>query len=142
MMDNHSRNRAPSAHRLVATSETGAKLCTADKSLGQTDPVEWAVALIESETARLRGNGFGGLNAVLGTQGLALDAIFMRLTREAVEGHAVGYRALGLALRAQSQSRATLVTLVSRAKPRPPAQAHRSIKNSDDQSAASGNSPA
>jgi hypothetical protein len=139
-MNNHSRNRDPSEHCLVRTSETGAKPGTADKSLGQTDPVEWAVALIESETARLRSNGFGGLNTVLGTQGLALDAMFMQLTREAVEGDGIGYQAIGLALRAQSQSRATLVTLVSRAKPRPAAHAYRARKNLDEQTAANGDS--
>jgi hypothetical protein len=126
--------------RLVASSETGARLCTAGKSVAQTDVVEWAIATIESEAARLRGNGFSVLNAVLGTQGLALDAMFTQLTREAVDGNTVRYQSLVLALRAQSQSRISLVTLVSRAKSRPLARARRSRKNFDDQSAANGNS--
>ena len=140
MIDNDNRNRDLSEHRLLGTSETGVKLCTADKSLGQADIVDWAIAMIEAEAARLQGNDFSPLNSVLCTQGLALDAMFAKLVREAVEGHAIAYQALGLALWAQSQSRATLVTLVSRAKLRPAAQAHRSRKNLDEQTAANGDS--
>ena len=74
--------------------------------------------MIEAEAARLRGAGFSALNEVLGKQGLALDAIFTQLTRETVEGYAGGYQALHLALRAHSQSRATLVSLVPHARGR------------------------
>ena len=137
MTENH--NRSSLGNSAVSASDTGAKP-SAGESVGQADPVEWAIALIESETARLRRNDFTALNEVLGTQGLALDAMFTQLTREPAGGHAAGYQALGLALRAQLRSRVTLVTLVSCAKPRPAAQAHSARKDFDEQSAANADS--
>ena len=103
----------------------------------QTDPVERMIAIIESEAARLRGNDFSALNAVLAAQGLALDTIFTQLAREGAEDNMLVHQLLRLALRAQSQSRTTLGSLRSFTGPRPPRL--RSERNFDEQSDANGN---
>jgi hypothetical protein len=125
---------------VVAAIEAGAKLRRPSESDAQIDPVSATLAMIESEGARLRGYDFSALNAVLGTQALALDTIFTQLVREAVEnGGLVGRHDLRLALKAQAQSRATLDSLVTHAR-RQQNRAQPSEKNFDEQSAANGNS--
>ncbi len=135
-------NRIPPRRHLeacvVAAIETGEKLRRPQESVAQTDPVERTVAMIESEAARLRGNDFSALNAVLAGQALALDTIFTQLTREAVEDSVLTREVLRLALKAQSQSRTTLDSLVSFVRPRAPHP--RSERNFDEQTAANGKS--
>jgi hypothetical protein len=87
----------------------------------------------------LRGNDFSALNAVLAGQALALDTIFTQLAREAVEDNILVQQVLRLALKAQSQSRATVDSLVSIARPR--ARPRRSQRNFDEQTIADGNYP-
>jgi xanthine/CO dehydrogenase XdhC/CoxF family maturation factor len=88
--------------------------------------------------ARIRGNDLSALYAVLGSQALALDTIFAELVKKAVADDIVLYDALSLALKAQSQSRAALDSLVAVSRPR--ALATRPNGNFDEQTAANGNS--
>jgi hypothetical protein len=125
---------------VVAAIETGARLRGPEPNSAQTDPVERTIAIVESEAARLRGNDFSALNAVLAGQALALDTIFTQLVREAVDDNILVREVLRLALRAQSQSRATLHSLVSSA--RPCVRPSRSKGNFDEQTIANGNNPA
>ena len=125
---------------VVAAIEAGAKLRGTEDVGARTDPVERIIAIIESEAARLRGNDLSALNAVLAGQALALDTIFAKLAREAVEDDIVRRHTLALALKAQSQSRATLGSLVSFVRPRTAARPRRSKENSDEQTIAGGKS--
>jgi len=125
---------------VVAAIETGAKLRGPEPGGAQTDPVERMIAIIESEAARLRGNDFSALNAVLAAQGLALDTIFTQLAREGAEDNILVHQVFRLALRAQSQSRTTLYSVRSFARPRPPRL--RSKRIFDEQTIANGKSPA
>ena len=125
---------------VVAAIETGARLRGPQESSAQTDPVERTIAIVESEAARLRGNDFSALNAVLAGQALALDTIFTQLAREAVEDNILVHQVLRLALKAQSQSRTTLDSLRSFAGPR--ARPLRSERNLDEQTIANGKAPA
>ena len=133
-----------SKHRLeesvVAAFETGARVRGPQESETHSDPIERTIAIIESEAARLRGNDFSALNAVLAGQALALDTIFGQLAREAVVRDIIRQETLRLALKAQAQSRATLSTLVTVARPRVPSR--RSEKNFDEQTIANRNQPA
>jgi hypothetical protein len=124
---------------VVAAIETGASFRGPEAGSGQTGPVERLIAIIESEAARLRGNDFSALNSVLAGQALALDTMFAQLARESVEDNVLDHQVMRLALRAQSQSRATLDSLVSVARPR--AHPKRSQKNFDEQTVANRNSP-
>ena len=124
---------------VVAAFETGARLRQSQDGPVQPDPVDRLVGMIESEAARIRGNDLSALNAVLGSQALALDTIFAELAKRAVKDDIVLYDALRLALKAQSQSRAALDSLVTVARPR--ALPRRSNKNFDEQTSANGNSP-
>ena len=124
---------------VVAAIDTGARLRGPEPGGAQTDPVERTIAIIESEAARLRGNDFSALNAVLAGQALALDTIFTQLAKEAVEDNVVGYQLLRLALKAQMQSRTTLDSLRSVAGPRTP-RLHPE-RNFDEQTIANGKGP-
>ncbi len=124
---------------VVAAFETGTRLRQSQDGGALADQVDRLVGMIESEAARIRGNDLSALNAVLGSQALALDTIFAELTKKAVKDGIVLYDALRLALKAQSQSRATLDSLVTVARPR--ALPKLSNKNFDEQTAANGNSP-
>jgi hypothetical protein len=88
-----------------AAIETGARLRGPEEEAAPTDPVERTIAIIESEAARLRGNDFSALNAVLAGQALALDTIFTQLARKAIDDNILEHQVLRLALKAQSQSR-------------------------------------
>jgi hypothetical protein len=124
---------------VVAALETGAKFRGPEASSEQTDPVERLIAIIESEAARLRGNDFSALNSVLAGQALALDTMFAQLARESVENNVLDHQVMRLALRAQSQSRTTLDSLLSVARPR--AHPKRAQKNFDEQTVANRNRP-
>ena len=124
--------------RIVAAIETGTRLRQSQDSFALADPVDRLVGMVESEAARIRGNDLSALNAVLGSQALALDTIFAELAKKAVANDIIFYDALRLALKAQSQSRAALDSLVTVARPRSLPQ--RSSKNFDEQTAANGNS--
>ena len=136
MNEKHSEPRSRLEDCVVAAIETGARLRGPEPSGAQTDPVERTIAIIESEAARLRGNDFSALNAVLAGQALALDTIFTQLAREAVEDNILTYQVLRLALKAQSQSRTTLDSLRYVAGPRAPHL--RPKRNFDEQTDASG----
>ena len=138
MTDNYLQPRSHLEDCVVAAIETGAKLRGPEESGAQTDPVERTIAIIQSEAARLRGNDFSALNPVLAGQALALDTIFTQLAREAVKDDILLQQTLRLALRAQSQSRATLDSLISFAGPRP--RSRRSERNFDGQTIANGKS--
>jgi hypothetical protein len=139
-MSYNNRERMRVADSVIAAIETGAKFRRPHESEAETDPVGRIVAMVESEAARLRGNDFSALNAVLGNQALALDTIFTLLAKEAVEDDIVRHQSLRLALRAQSQSRSTLDSLVAIARPRA-TRPHRAEKNSDEQNAANTDRP-
>lgn len=125
--------------RIVAAIETATKLRGSLESSEQADPVDRLIGMIESEVARIRGNDLSALNAVLGSQALALDTIFAELAKKAVADDIVLYDALRLALKAQAQSRAALHSIVTVARPR--ALPQRSHGNFDEQPAANGNNP-
>ena len=103
------------------------------------DLVERTVAIVQSEVARLRGNDFSTLNEVLAGQALALDTIFSQLARDAVETNYLCSKTMQLALKAQAQSRTTLHSLVSFARPGPAPRW--SDKNLDEQTGGNGNPP-
>ena len=136
MTDTHNQQRSRLEDCVVAAIETGATLRGPEENSAQTDPVERTIAVIQSEAARLRGNDFSALNAVLAGQALALDTIFTQLARGAVKDNILLKQVLCLALKAQSQSRATLDSLVTFA--RPQAQSRRSKRNFDEQTIANG----
>jgi hypothetical protein len=131
----------PLEDRIVAAIQTGAKFRGSLEQSQSTDSVDSLIAMIESEAARIRGNDLSALNTVLGSQALALDTIFVELAKKAVRDDIVFDHYLRLALKAQSQSRAALDSLVAVARPRG-AVARRAQKdgNFDEQSAANGNS--
>lgn len=139
MMENDGKQRSRLEDCVVAAIETGARLRGPEQSSAQADPVERTIAIIESDAARLRGNDLSALNAVLAGQALALDTIFTQLAREAVEENILARDVLRLALKAQSQSRATLDSLVSFVGPR--ARPRRTERNFDEQTIANGNYP-
>lgn len=138
MTEHHSHQRRYLEDCVVAAIEAGEKLRRPHENGPQTDPVEHTIAMVESEAARLRGNDFSALNAVLGSQALALDTIFTQLLRKAVDQNVLGRDVLRLALKAQSQSRATFNSLVSVARPRAAQPPRRTIKFGD-QTDANGN---
>jgi hypothetical protein len=138
MTDDHHQQHSRLEDCVVAAIETGDTLRGPDETSAQTDPVERTIAVIRSEAARLRGNDFSALNAVLAGQALALDTIFTQLARRAVRDNILFDQVLRLALKAQSQSRATLDSLVTVARPR--AQSRRPERNFDEQTIANGKS--
>ena len=138
MMENDSQPRRHLKDSIVAAVETGANFRGPEPGSAQTGPVERLMAIIESEAARLRGHDFSVLNSVLAGQALALDTMFAQLARESVEDNALDHPVMRLALKAQSQSRATLDSLV--AVSRPLAYPKRAHKNFDEQTVANGNS--
>jgi len=139
MNENHSKARNRLEDCVVAAIDTGARLRGPQESSPRNDPVERTIAIIESEAARLRGNDFSALNAVLASQALALDTIFTQFAREAVEDNILAHHVLRLPLKAQSQSRSALDSLASFA--RPGALSRRSERNFDEQTGANGNHP-
>ena len=139
MNEKQSEPRSRLEDCVVAAIDTGARLRGPQESSPRTDPVERTIAIIESEAARLRGNDFSALNAVLAGQALALDTIFTQLAREAVEDNILAREVLRLALKAQSQSRSALDSLASFARPR--VLSRRSERNFDEQTVANGNHP-
>jgi hypothetical protein len=124
---------------VLAAFDTGATLRGPHDPDEDPDPVERTVAIVQSEVARLRGNDFSTLNEVLAGQALALDTIFSQLARDAVEGNVLCNNTMQLALKAQAQSRTTLNSLVSFARPGPAPR--RSEKKFDEQSGGNGNYP-
>ena len=90
----------------------------ADARTGQRYVVERAAAIIEAEVARLNANDFTALEALCASHVLALDAIFNHAARESARSKTLSNPSIGLALRAQSQCRMTLKTLLSLAAPK------------------------
>jgi hypothetical protein len=124
---------------IVAAFDTGATLRGPHEPNEDPDPVERTVAIVQSEVARLRGNDLSTLNEVLAGQALALDTIFSQLARDSVEDNVLCYKTMQLALKAQAQSRTTLNSLVSFARPGPAPR--RSDRNLDEQTGGNGNYP-
>src|SRR5688500_3811419 len=116
MTENHDPASSRLQDSVVAALESGARLRGPEMG-AQTDPVERLIAIVESEAARLRGQDFSVFNEVLAGQALALDTIFAQLAREAAADKTLLRQVMVLALKAQSQSRATLHSLVSFARP-------------------------
>lgn len=105
-----------------------------------SDAIECLIAdVIDPEAARSRGDDPNRLDRLLAGQAVALDLIFTRLAMESAARDTRLPAVLGLALRAQSQSRATLNTLASLAGPR--GTPKRSQRNFDEQSVANGKKP-
>ena len=125
--------------RIVAAFETGARLRRPEPSASPADPVDELMEMIESEAARIRGNDLSALGPILGNQALALDTIFAELAKKAAVNDLLLYEPLRLALKAQSQSRAALDSLVAVARPR--ASRAKAEKISGEQTAANANRP-
>jgi hypothetical protein len=116
------------------------------------DAVEQTVATIEAESARIKAHDLSAVEAVFTSQALALDTLFIQLARGAHYDQALWPEPLRLALKAQSQSRATPSTLLSLINSRSAAARGRATKpvlrslgeggNSDEQTIADGNSHA
>ena len=145
MRKTYRRQRSPSEDCVVAALEMGARIRRPDDgtspSGGETDAVDRAIAWIEAEASRISADDIGTANAVLAGQAVALDTLFTQLTREGVENNVLCHEPLHLALRAQSQCRATLTSLISLSPPSA-ARLARRTKNSRDQTIESGNSRA
>ena len=77
------------------------------------DPIDRTVAIIESVAAKIEAEDLGALKSVFVSQALALDVMFTSLARETTHDD------LRLALRAQSQCRATLKSLIALKTPGP-----------------------
>src|SRR6185503_4719621 len=73
-----------------------ARVIAHHRDLWRLDPVERLVDMIQSEAARIRGNDLSALNAVLGSQALALDTIFAELVMKCGRERHVLYDALRL----------------------------------------------
>jgi hypothetical protein len=135
------KNPCRAEDRIVAAIETGTRLRRPDPSASPADPIDGLMDMIESEGARIRGNDLSALSAILGHQALALDTIFAEVAKKSVAGDIVLYDPLRLALKAQSQSRAALDSLVAVARPRTATLRAKAEQISGEQSAANGNSP-
>ena len=129
---------------VFAALETGARLRGREASTCASgdadDAVEQTIATIEAESARIKAHDLSAVEAVFTSQALALDTLFIQLARGAHYDHELWAEPLRLALKAQSQSRATLSALLSLIHPRSKAAAAGS-RNSSEQTDANGNYP-
>jgi hypothetical protein len=127
---------------VFAALETSARLRGRDtaSSAGATamDAIDRTIATIEAESARIQAHDLSAVEAVFASQALALDTLFTQLARGSMYDTNLWPEPLRLALRAQSQSRATLSTLLSLIHPRAAASRTRGAKNSREQSEGSG----
>lgn len=111
----------------------------ANRQAGETDLVDFLIAMIEAEASGIGAGDFSVADKALAKQGLALDALFFQLAREAAEDIGRGHEPMRLALSAQSQCRRTLFSLASSGGPRSPSRERRDFAKSDEQTIESGN---
>ena len=127
---------------VFAALETNARLRGRDTGAtagAQTmDAVDRTIATIETESARIQAHDLGAVEAVFASQALALDTLFSQLARGSMYDTKLWPEPLRLALKAQSQSRATLSTLLSLIHPRAAASRTRGSKNLREQSEGNG----
>jgi hypothetical protein len=139
---------------VFAALETGARLRGHEASPGRepSDAVEQTVATIEAESARIKAHDLSAVEAVFTSQALALDTLFVQLLRGSTYDAKLWPDPLRFALKAQSQSRVTLSTLLSLIHARSKAAAADARRpvlpgptgeagNSGEQTAANGNCP-
>jgi hypothetical protein len=100
----------------------------------QGDVIERTVALIETASARIEANDFTGVEDVCVSQALALDVIFDQFARRSARLDLYD-EPMKVALRAQSQCRGTLNTLIALKNPK-------AMRFSRKQSVENGNSSA
>lgn len=131
---------------VFAALETGARLrgreATANANGEAADAVEQTIATIEAESTRIKAHDLSAVEGVLTSQALALDALFSNLARGATYDRELWPEPLRLALRAQSQSRATLASLLSLINSRSARARTQPAKNSNEQTGGNGESPA
>lgn len=92
---------------------SGESSATTNGHTADLDPIDRTVAIIESVAAKIEAEDLGALKSVFVSQALALDVMFTSLARETTHDD------LRLALRAQSQCRATLKSLIALKTPGP-----------------------
>jgi hypothetical protein len=86
---------------------------TADSSADtESGFVDRLIATIGMEALRIQAGDLRTVDAVFASQALALDAVFNQVLRDALDGDSIDCQPLALALKAQTQSRATLNSLV------------------------------
>jgi len=103
------------------------------------DVVDFLIAMIEAQARPITPNDFSAAHSVLARQGLALDALFGELAREAAEDITRGHEPMGVALKAQSQCRRTLTYLALPKRPRSPARGRSNFAKSHEQTVENGN---
>jgi len=86
---------------------SGESSATTNGNAAGLDEIDRTVAIIESVSAKIEADDLSALEQVFVSQGLALDVMFTSLAK------CTPYDDIRLALRAQSQSRATLKSLIS-----------------------------
>jgi hypothetical protein len=89
-------------------------------------------AIVEADAKRIGASDVTALEAVCASQVLALDVIFNQYAREAAQWKTLSSTPMAMALKAQSQCRATLKTLLSLAR-------KKKSRNFDEQTIANGN---
>jgi hypothetical protein len=131
---------------VFAALETGARLrgreARASTGGEAANAVDRTIATIEAESARMKAHDLSAMEAVFTSQALALDTLFINLARGATYDAQLWPEPLRLALRAQSQSRATLTSLLSLINARAAAAKREKPRNSDEQTDGNGHSQA
>jgi len=131
---------------VFAALEAGARLrgreASATAGGEAANAVEQTIATIEAESTRIKAHDLSAVEGVLTSQALALDTLFINLARGSAYDAELWPEPLRLALRAQSQSRATLSSLLSLINPRSAPARARSMKNSNEQTDENGSSRA
>jgi hypothetical protein len=129
---------------VFAALETGARLRGRESattgSPAPADAVARTIAVIEAETTRIQAHDLSAVETVLASQALALDALFVQLARSSALDRQLWPEPLRLALKAQSQSRVTLSSLLSLIHSRSNAPSGRRMRNSSEQTVENGNS--
>jgi hypothetical protein len=93
--------------------------------------VDRLIATIGMEALRIQAGDLRTVDAVFASQALALDALFTQVLRDALDGDSIDCQPLALALKAQSQSRATLNSLVALKHPRLAARLRRASDSTE-----------
>ena len=96
---------------------------------GGDDPIDRAIAIIEAASARFEADDFTAFEAVFAGQTLALDVIFDQFARRSARGEILFHDAMRMALKAQSQCRSTMKTLMALKTPRAEISSKRTDEN-------------
>jgi hypothetical protein len=80
--------------------------------------VDRTAAIVDAAAARIAANDYTALETICASQVLALDVAFNQFARESAQWKTPSHHPMLLALKAQSQCRATLKTLVSLSTPK------------------------